>query len=70
MSCKKVELEDFCEQERYDSRLPNGRWNEKFTRSVPHIWGCVYDVHPLSTIGTRKRDEKSDSPAAKKGLRK
>ena len=43
---------------------------EKSMHSVPETWGCTYDILPQSAKGTRKRDEKLDSRAAKKGAKK
>jgi hypothetical protein len=43
---------------------------EELTRSVPEIWGCMYDVLPRSAKGMRKWDKKSDSCAAEKGAKK
>jgi hypothetical protein len=43
---------------------------EKPTRSVPEIWGRMYNVLPWSVKGTRKRDKKMDFRAAKKGAKK
>jgi hypothetical protein len=37
---------------------------------VPEFWGGSYGVVPRSVKGTRKRDEKLDSCAAKKGAKK
>jgi hypothetical protein len=38
--------------------------------SVPETWECTYDELPWSAKGMRKRNEKSDSCAAKKGAKK
>jgi hypothetical protein len=38
--------------------------------SMPKTWGSMYDVLVWSAKGTRKRDKKSDSRAAKKGAKK
>ncbi len=43
---------------------------EKSTRSVPEIWGRMYDILPWSAKGTRKWDKKLDSRAAKEGVKK
>jgi hypothetical protein len=43
---------------------------EKCTRFVPETWGHMYNVLPRSAKGMRKRDEKSDSHAAKEGVKK
>jgi hypothetical protein len=43
---------------------------KKPMRSVPETWGHTYDVLPWSAKGTRKQDKKSDSRAAKKGMKK
>jgi hypothetical protein len=43
---------------------------EKTTRSVPEIWGEMYNVLAQSAKGTRKLDKKLDSRAAKKGAKK
>jgi hypothetical protein len=40
------------------------------TRSVPELWGCMYNVLARSANGARKRDEKYNSHAAKKGTNK
>jgi hypothetical protein len=37
--------------------------------SVPDIWGRMYNVLARSAKGTKNRDEKSDSHAAKKGAK-
>jgi hypothetical protein len=37
---------------------------------VPEIWGCMYNVPAWRNKGTRKRDKKPDSCAAKKGAKK
>jgi hypothetical protein len=52
------------------TRFPRASGFKKPTRSVPEIWGHMYDVLAWSAKGTRKRDEKSDSRAAKKGAKK
>jgi hypothetical protein len=36
----------------------------------PETWGCTDNVLPWSTKGMRIRDEKLDSRAAKKGIKK
>jgi hypothetical protein len=43
---------------------------KKPTRSVPEIWGRMYNALAQSPKGTRKQDKKSDSHAAKKGAKK
>jgi hypothetical protein len=43
---------------------------EKPTRSVPEIWGRMYNVLAWSNKGTRKRDKKFDSRVAGKGAKK
>ncbi len=48
------------------TRFPRASWFEKPTRSVPEIWGCIYDVLAWSAQGTRKQDKKLDSCAVKK----
>jgi hypothetical protein len=52
------------------TRFPRASCFEKPTRSVPEIWGCMYEVLARSAKGTKKRDEKSESRAAKKGVKK
>jgi hypothetical protein len=37
---------------------------------VPEIWECTYDLIPQCAKGMRKWDEKLDSHAAKKGVKK
>jgi hypothetical protein len=39
-------------------------------RSVPEIWGHMYNVLAQSAKSTKKWDEKLDSHAAKKGAKK
>jgi hypothetical protein len=51
-------------------RFPRASCFEKSTRSVPETWGRTYNVLPQSPKGMRKRDKKSDSHAAKKGVKK
>jgi hypothetical protein len=51
-------------------RFPRVFCFEKLTHSVPETWGRTYDVLPQSAKSTRKQDEKSDSRAAKKGVKK
>jgi hypothetical protein len=43
---------------------------KKPARSEPETWGHMYNVPPQSAKGMRKRDEKSDSCAAEKGVKK
>ncbi len=52
------------------TRFPQVCCFEKSTCSVPETWGHTYDILPWSAKGTRKRDEKLDSCAAKKGAKK
>ncbi len=52
------------------TRFPQASCFEKPTRFVPEIWGCMYDVLAQSANGMRKRDKKSDSHAAEKGVKK
>jgi hypothetical protein len=52
------------------TRFPQASCFKKCTRSVPEIWGRMYDVLARSAKGTRKWDKKSDSHAAKKGAKK
>jgi hypothetical protein len=52
------------------TRFPRVSCFEKPTRSVPEIWGRMYDVLAQSAKGTKKMDEKLDSHAAKKGIKK
>jgi hypothetical protein len=52
------------------TRFPQASYFKKPMRSVPEIWGRMYNILAQSANGTRKRDEKSDSHAAKKGTKK
>jgi hypothetical protein len=52
------------------SRFPRASCFKKPTRSVPEIWGRMYNVQAWSAKGTRKWDKKLDSPAAEKGAKK
>jgi hypothetical protein len=51
------------------TRFPRASCFKKPTCSVPEIWGCMHNVLPQSAKGTRKRDKKLDSHAARKALR-
>ncbi len=50
--------------------FPRASCFKKPMRSVPEIWGRMYNVLGQSAQGTRKWDKKSDSRAAKKGAKK
>ncbi len=52
------------------TRFPRASCFKKPMHSVPEIWGRMCDVLARSSKGTRKRDKKSDSCAAKKGTKK
>jgi hypothetical protein len=52
------------------TRFPRASSFEKTTRSVPEIWGCMYNILGQIAQGTRKQDKKLDSRAAKKGTQK
>jgi hypothetical protein len=52
------------------NRFPSAFCFKKSTRSVPKIWGHMYNILPWSAKGTRKRDKESDSHAAEKGTKK
>jgi hypothetical protein len=52
------------------TRFPQVSCFEKPMHSVPETWGHMYDVPAQSAKGYEKRDEKSDSRAAKKGAKK
>jgi hypothetical protein len=52
------------------TRFPRVSCFEKPMHSVPEIWGHMYNVLARSAKGTRKRDKKLDSRAAKKGAKK
>ncbi len=54
----------------YTTRFSRASCFKKPTRSVPEIWGRMYDVLARSAKGTKKQDKKSDSRAAKKGANK
>jgi hypothetical protein len=42
----------------------------KLAKCVPETWGQTYNILPGSAQGLRKQDKKSDSRAAKKGIKK
>jgi hypothetical protein len=52
------------------TRFPQASCFKKPMRSVPEIWGCMYDILAWSAKGTKKRDKKLDPLAAKKGAKK
>ena len=52
------------------TRFLQASCSEKFMHSVPEIWRRTNNVLPWSAKGMRKRDEKLDSCAAKKGAKK
>jgi hypothetical protein len=51
------------------TRFPKASCFKKPTRSVPEIWGCMYNVLARSAKGMRKQDMNLDSRAAKKGAK-
>jgi hypothetical protein len=52
------------------TRFPRASCFEKPTRSVSETWRRMYNALARSAKGTRKRDEKLDSRAAEKGVKK
>ena len=50
--------------------VPRASCFKKPTRSVPEIWGPMYNVVARSAKGTKKRDKNLDSCAAKKSAKK
>ncbi len=52
------------------SKRQKASWFEKPTRSVPKIWGCMYDVLPCSAKGTRNRMRNRIPVQPRKGAKK